>query len=140
MNYNYAYWSWLPLASASSAQTIGQSQCIFVFIFSVVVLNEPPSCVRLLLVLLCVVGVGVLTLGDSAANVGAGSAGSSSRTQHKARHDRTAADAHRRRLVSWCRPLPCALRHLGGLASLSWVRTSCWVMGEWTTFIVRHSE
>jgi hypothetical protein len=33
--FNYAYWSWLPLASSSSAQVICQSQCIFVFVFSV---------------------------------------------------------------------------------------------------------
>ena len=64
--FNYAYWSWLPLASASSAQTIGQSQCIFVFFFSVVILDQPFSVIKLVLCVLCVSGVTVLTFGDRA--------------------------------------------------------------------------
>ena len=65
MLFNYGFWSWLHLASPSSAQTISQSQCIFVFVFSVIVLKEPFSGVRMLLVSCCVAGVCVLTYGDS---------------------------------------------------------------------------
>jgi solute carrier family 35 protein F3/4 len=63
--FNYAYWSWLPLVSTSSAMTINQSQCIFVFVFSVLVLKEPFSAVRLVLCLLCFSGVLVLAYGDA---------------------------------------------------------------------------
>lgn len=71
-----AYWSWLPLASVSSSQTISQSQCIFVFIFSVVILEQPFSAIKLVLVLLCVVGVGVLTYGDDSHGHDAGGSAS----------------------------------------------------------------
>ena len=62
----------------SSAQTIGQSQCIFVFFFSVVILGEPFSVHKLLLVLLCVVGVAIMTYGDGGSHEESGGSGSSS--------------------------------------------------------------
>lgn len=79
--FNYGYWSWLPLASAASAQTISQSQCIFAVLFAGIILKEPVPALRVLLVLLCVVGVCVLTYGDirrrDSRSTVAGSAGSS---------------------------------------------------------------
>eukprot|EP01043_Picozoa_sp_COSAG02_P055960 COSAG02_NODE_6565_length_3492_cov_1.855585_6_plen_115_part_00 len=76
-----AYWSWLPLASVSSSQTIAQSQCIFVFFFSVVILGEPFSVYKLLLVLLCVVGVAIMTYGDDDAGSHNESGGSGSSSE-----------------------------------------------------------
>ena len=62
----------------ASAQTIGQSQCIFVFFFSVIILGEAFSMRKFSLVLLCVVGVAIMTYGDGAPDGHAGSGGSSS--------------------------------------------------------------
>ena len=61
----------------SSAQTIGQSQCVFVFFFSVVILGDPFSVRKLFLVLLCVAGVITMTYGDGAFHDG-GTSGSGS--------------------------------------------------------------
>jgi drug/metabolite transporter (DMT)-like permease len=63
--FNYAFWSWLPLVSTSSAQSISQSQCIFVYFFSVLILGERLSAVKFLLVAVCFAGVLLLTYGDS---------------------------------------------------------------------------
>ena len=54
------------------------SQCVFVFVFSIAILGEPLSAVRLLLVLLCVAGVCALTWGDDRLHAadGDGSGGS----------------------------------------------------------------
>ena len=76
--FNYGYWSWLPLVSTSSAQSISQSQCIFVYIFSIFILHEKPSLIKFLLVLLCVAGVCVLTYGDGTGHTADGSSSGSS--------------------------------------------------------------
>ncbi len=64
----------------SSAQTIGQSQCVFVFFFSVVILGEPFSVPKLLLVLFCVVGVAIMTYGDNGSHDDNSGSGSSSQS------------------------------------------------------------